>query len=326
MKSAKRFIVTVICLFAALYIWGILYSRETPLVSLPAIADTNRIRNDLYFLTKQCRYRNFMHPDHLDKAAGYIRTEFEKLTNSVWYQEFSIDSSYNFQHTGYKNVVCSFGPPDAERIIIGAHYDACMDKEGADDNASGVCGLLELARLLQKEKLRCRIDLVAYTNEEPPFFGSNDMGSYVHAKSLHDSSVQVKGMICLEMIGYYNDAPGSQDYPVFFLNWFYGNKGNFITVTKKSFGGAFAKFISKRMKKSQVIPTKSFTGPSWIGGIDLSDHRNYWKFGYSAVMITNTAFFRNKNYHTEEDVAEKLDVKKMGLVVDELYRTIIDIP
>lgn len=320
MKFVKKTLLAIFILFAGLYIWGKIYSIEPDLVAMPAIADTARIKTDLFFFTKECRYRNFMHLDQLNKTAEYIKEQFAAAGDSVVFQKYIIEGEE------YKNVICSLGPKDAERIIIGAHYDACTDKEGADDNASGVCGLLELARLLKKEKLKYRIDFVAYTNEEPPFFGSNDMGSYVHAKSLFDRKIKVKGMIGLEMIGYYSEEPGSQDYPVFFLEWFYGDKGNFITVAQKNFNGPFGSFIRKRMKTDQVIRTKSFTAPSWIAGIDLSDHTNYWKFGYSALMITNTSFYRNKFYHTYGDIAEKLNVQKMGLVTDELYRTIIDIP
>lgn len=132
-------------------------------------------------------------------------------------------------------------------------------------------------------------------------------------------------MICLEMIGVYFDAPDTQDYPVFFLEWFYGNKGNFITVVQKFFNGSFGESIRKQMKKEPVIPVKSFTAPSWAAGIGLSDHVNYWDFGYSAVMITNTAFYRNKRYHTEGDKLEKLDVQKISLVIDQLYRTLLAI-
>lgn len=320
MKFLKRLLITVLILFAGLYIWGKIYSIEQPLVTRTILADTTRIKNDLYYLTKECRFRNFMHPGQLNKSADYIKAQFAEVSDSVWFQHYQVESDT------FKNVICSLGPRDAERIIIGAHYDACTDKEGADDNASGVCGLLELARLLKKEQLRYRIDFVAYTNEEPPFFGTTDMGSYVHAKSLFDSKVKVKGMICLEMIGYYSDEPGSQDYPLFFLKWFYGNKGNYITVVQKYRNGSFGTFISNRMKKEQVIPTKSFKAPQWAGGIDLSDHRNYWKFGYSAVMITNTAFFRNKQYHTDGDTAERLNIPKMAMVTDELYQTILAVP
>ncbi|MEO8770419.1 MAG: M28 family peptidase [Ferruginibacter sp.] len=320
MNRLKKILIIFVVLFLGLYIWGKIYSANQPALVIRQIAaDTNRIKTDLYFLTKECRYRNFMHTDQLNKAAAYIKKQFEAVSDSVQYQTYVIDT------VEYKNVICSIGPKGAERIIIGAHYDACMDKEGADDNASGVCGILELARLFKNEKLKYRIDLVAYANEEPPFFGTNNMGSYIHAKSLFNNDVKVKGMISLEMIGMYSDEPGSQHFPVFFLKWFYGSTGNFITVTNKLSSGSFGRFISKRMQKEQVIPTKSFTAPSWAGGIDLSDHRNYWAFDYSAVMITNTAFYRNEYYHTINDIAERLNVKKMSLVIDEVYRTILDV-
>ena len=319
MKFLKKLFGTIIILFAGLFIWGKIYTALQPaLVIRPIAADTTRIKNDLFYLTDSCRYRNFLHIDQLDKAASYIKKQFDAVAAPASFQTYTVDS------LEFKNVICSLGPKDAERIIIGAHYDACLDQDGADDNASGVCGLLELARLLQNNSLKYRIDFVAYTNEEPPFFASNDMGSYIHAKSLFDNKVKVKGMIGLEMIGYYSETPGSQDYPLFVLKWFYGNKGNFITVAKKYFNGDFASFVSDRMKKEPVIPTKSFSAPSWVAGIDLSDHRNYWAFDYSAVMITNTAFNRNKQYHQEGDRAERLNIKNMSLVIDEVYRTIKD--
>jgi hypothetical protein len=320
LKILKRFFLSLIILFAGLYIWGNIYSAlQPPLVTRQIAADTTRIKNDLFYLTDSCRFRNFLHINQLNKAASYIKMQFDSFAAPAAFQTYTLDS------VEFKNVICSLGPADAERIVIGAHYDACLDQDGADDNASGVCGLLELARLLKQEDLRYRVDFVAYTNEEPPFFGSYDMGSYIHAKSLFDNKVKVKGMICLEMIGYYSEEPGSQDYPMFFLEWFYGNKGNFITVAKKYFNGEFAGIISKRMKQDQVIPTKSFSAPGWVAGIDLSDHRNYWAFDYRAVMITNTAFNRNKQYHHEGDMASRLNIKNMSLVIDELYRTIKDI-
>lgn len=310
----------IIILFIGLYIWGkIYYATQPSLVTRQITADTARIKNDLFYLTDSCRYRNFLHISQLNKAADYIKQQFDSASSVVSFQTYTVDS------LEFKNIICSFGPKDGERIIIGAHYDACLDQDGADDNASGVCGILELARLLKNEDLKYRVDMVAYTNEEPPFFATKDMGSYVHAKSLFDNKTKVKGMICLEMIGYYSEEPGSQDYPLFVLEWFYGNKGNFITVAKKYFNGDFCSIVSDRMKKEQVIPTRSFSAPSWVAGIDLSDHRNYWDFGYSAVMITNTAFNRNKQYHHEGDTAKRLSVKNMSLVIDELYRTIKDI-
>ena len=319
MKILKRICISVAIFFLVLFIWAKIYSIEPPLVTRKILADTVRIKNDLIFLTKECQFRNFMHPEQLNKSADYIKNQFSGIADSVELQKYVVNDQE------FSNVICSIGPKDAERIIIGAHYDACLDQEGADDNASGVCGLLELARLLKDQQLKYRIDFVAYSNEEPPFFDTKNMGSYIHAKSLFDQKIKVKGMICLEMIGVYFDEAHTQDYPVFFLEWFYGNKGNFITVVQKFSNGDFGAFVRKRMKKEQVIPTKSFTAPKWIAGVGLSDQINYWAFDYSAVMITNTAFYRNKKYHTINDTAKRLNIKKMSLVIDELYRMILDV-
>lgn len=148
------------------------------------------------------------------------------------------------------------------------------------------------------------------------------MGSNIHAKYLFDNKIAVKGMICLEMIGYFNDKPNSQDYPVGFLSWFYGKKGDYITVVQKFWNGKFGNDVMRLMKKSKLLPTKSFKGPSTLPGVDFSDHRNYWKYGYSSVMISNTAFYRNKNYHEKTDKIETLDFYRMALTIDELYLAI----
>jgi hypothetical protein len=163
---------------------------------------------------------------------------------------------------------------------------------------------------------------VAYSLEEPPFFATENMGSYIHAKSLHDANTDVAGMISLEMLGYFSDEENSQQYPLGMLKWIYGDKGNFITIVQKSFGGGFAKKFRKLAFRNNSIATKSFRVPSFFGGIDLSDHRNYWKFGYSAIMISNTSFYRNHNYHTQNDKLATLDLSRMALVIDGVYRTI----
>lgn len=320
MKILKYSLVIVFLIFFSLFVWGKIYSVNQPkVVKLPRISDTIRIKSDLAFLTKDCRYRNYQHMNSLNKAADYIKKRFIEITPRVDEQK------YSFKNVEFRNIVCSIGPENGERIIIGAHYDACDDQEGADDNASGIAGLLELARLLKAYQLKYRIDFVAYSLEEPPFFKSDYMGSYIHAKSLFDGKILVKGMICLEMIGYFSESPNTQSYPVFFLKWFYGNKGDYITIVQKYRNGSFGKYVSRSMKKEQVIPTKSFSGPAWLPGVDFSDHLNYWRFGYSAVMITNTAFYRDYNYHTTNDKMELLNIGKMGLVIDELYRTITKI-
>jgi len=280
------------------------------------ISDTIQIKRDMDSIVKTIEYRNYQNLTSLNKVANYIKREFQTVSDSVFEQKF------DYQGTQYKNIICSINTHKQKRIIIGAHYDVCGDQDGADDNASGVVGLLELARLLKEENLNYRIDFVAYSLEEPPFFATDFMGSNIHAKYLFDNKIAVKGMICLEMIGYFNDKPNSQDYPVGFLSWFYGKKGDYITVVQKFWNGKFGNDVMRLMKKSKLLPTKSFKGPSTLPGVDFSDHRNYWKYGYSSVMISNTAFYRNKNYHEKTDKIETLDFKRLALTIDEVYLTI----
>lgn len=148
------------------------------------------------------------------------------------------------------------------------------------------------------------------------------MGSYIHAKSLVEKEIDVYGMISLEMIGYFKDAKKSQSYPLGLLSLFYGNKGNYITLVKKFGAGKFTRKFCKKYKSTKTITTKKFTGPPVLPGIDFSDHLNYWKFGFSALMITDTAFFRNKNYHEPTDTMETLDIKRMAKVIDGVFSTL----
>ena len=280
------------------------------------IADTIQIKLDLDSIVKTDSFRTYKNIRILNKVADYIKRQFQLVSDSV------IEQKYNFRDAEYKNIICSINTDKKERVIIGAHYDVCGNQDGADDNASGVAGLLELARILKDTKLDYRIDFVAYSLEEPPFFRSDFMGSHIHAKYLYDNKIPVKGMISLEMIGYFDDKPNSQDYPLGFLSWFYGDKADYIMVAQKYWNGRFGNDIKRLMKKNNLIPTKSFKAPRFIPGIDFSDHLNYWDLGYSAVMITNTAFYRNSNYHQKTDKLETLDVKRMALTIDELYLTL----
>lgn len=254
--------------------------------------------------------RKYTNTEVLDDVASYIYKVFESYGDTVYYQTYE---AYNNE---YRNVVCVFGADNPQTIVVGAHYDVCGDQDGADDNASGVAGLLELARQLKGNESKYRIELVAYTLEEPPFFRSLLMGSHVHAKSLHEEGRDVYGMFCLEMIGYFDDTKGSQDYPLGLLKMFYGRKGDYITLVNKMRKEKFARRFSRDFKQAKIIRTKKFTGPKGLEGVDFSDHLNYWKYGYSALMITDTAFYRNKNYHETTDTMETLDLNRMAKVVD----------
>lgn len=282
------------------------------------VSDTGRIVNDLKVITKTTESRNYKNIATLDFVANYIFQELSKTCDTVYYQPYMVDGKE------YKNVIGSIYTDKTKRVIIGAHYDVDGNQEGADDNASGVTGVLELSRLLSKKKLNHRIDFVAYSLEEPPYFRTVNMGSHVHAKWLYDNKIKVKGMICLEMIGYFNTAPNSQSFPLKFLKMFYGDKGDFITVVQKFGNGKFGRKVLRLMKHQKLIRTKSFRGPKNVQGVDFSDHQNYWKYGYRAVMITNTSFFRNNNYHEPTDKMETLDIRRMALVIDEIYLTVLN--
>lgn len=276
-------------------------------------SDSAIIAKHLRGITRVFGNRDFSNIYSLNKTADYIKEEFERFADTAFFQEFVVNDQT------YKNVLCSFGKDNSQRIIIGAHYDVCDEQEGADDNASGVVGLLELARLLKNQNLKYRIDLVAYTLEEPPFFGSEQMGSFFHAKSLVDNKIPVYGMVSIEMIGYFRDDKNSQEYPVKFFKLLYGSKGNYITIVRKFGSGKFARKFTRAYKKAKVIRTKKFIGPVWIPGIDFSDHRCYWNSGISALMLTDTSFYRNKNYHQKTDTMETLDISRMSKVIDGVF-------
>ncbi len=284
--------------------------------------DKKRLQQDVQTLTSMVPPRNAKNVASLDKSAEYILEEFRKTGGRTEIQRFMQDGKE------YKNVICSFGPEIGERIVVGAHYDVQGDKPGADDNASGVAGLLELSRLVHslKTELKCRVDFVAYTLEEGQFRKhpfARHYGSYIHAKSLAQAGISVRAMISIEMIGYFSDRPKSQKYPLFFLRWFYPDKGNFISVVGKWGQGSLVKRVKKSLAAQSQVPVESLTAMSLLPGVSFSDHQSYWKFDYPAVMITDTAFYRNKNYHKAGDTADTLDYDKMAEVVKGLYWTII---
>lgn len=317
MKFLKRLLLVLLLVVLAIFLY--LKSNIGEVVKgKTTYAQVERLQIDIDSIVNQNVPRNYRNLGELNRVASYIKSEFEKVSDSTAEQIFVVEN------VEYKNIICSINAEKEKRIIIGAHYDVCGDQDGADDNASGVVGLLELARLLKDKELNYRIDFVAYTLEEPPFYGTENMGSYVHAKYLSDNKIPVKGMISLEMIGYFSDEAHSQSYPLPFLKYVFGDKGNFITLVNKLNSGDFASDLSNTIISNPSIRTIMFRGPKALPGIDFSDHRNYWMFDYSAFMITNTAFYRNKNYHLESDRVELLDFEKMGLVINQLYDALID--
>ncbi|MBO3272632.1 M28 family peptidase [Hymenobacter defluvii] len=303
-------------LFVGALLVSTLFCTNGMAAQLPA-ADTAQLRRHLVALTTTPQPRNYLHEASLNQAADYIKAELAAAG------AHPTEQSYQVQGRMYQNILSSFGPVDGPRLVIGAHYDVCGEQPGADDNGTGVAALLELARLLGHQPLTCRVDLVAYTLEEPPFFRTPQMGSYVHARSLHEAGVPVRGMIALEMLGYYDDRKNSQDYPFKPLRWLYGSRGNYVTVAQKFGNGRFGRRFARLYKKTAALPVKRFKAPAWLPGIDFSDHLNYWHFDYPAVLLTDTAFYRNKQYHEAADTLDRLDLRRLALAVDAVLATVV---
>lgn len=271
----------------------------------------------LKYLTQINPPRNYKNIASLNHVAEYIKNRFETIGLEVEFQEFDVDGQT------YKNVIATLNSQYDKRLIFGGHYDVCGNTQGADDNASAVAGIIESARQLYeyKEQINFRIDFVAFTLEEPPYFRTNHMGSYVHAKYLKDKNINVIGMINYEMIGYFTDEPNSQNYPVTAMKYFYPTTGNFIAIVTNNSSRDFLKSLNyKNIEKE--IDSQNVILPDVLAGITLSDHLNYWDMGFDAVMVTDTAFYRNKNYHTVNDTIETINFEKMQYSVDMVVKSV----
>ena len=278
------------------------------------------IKPDICFLRKHVeelvRYtRNPEHINELNESAEYIRQEFKKLGLQVEEDVFNVDGRE------FKNLRVSFGPKTGERFIVGSHYDVYGDQPGADDNASGIAGILELARMLKESKIEPKtpLDLIAYTLEEGPYF---QLGSGVHADSLKKQGIKVKGMLTLEMIGYFSDKSYSQTYPLKPLKFIFPNKGNFIGLVGYN-NSSLPLIIKTQRAIGHHIPVQSLWWP-WklVRDMGRSDHGPYCDLGYPALMVTDTANFRNPHYHSVGDQIDTLDFEKMSNVVKGIYELI----
>lgn len=287
-------------------------TEETPAV----IARKSRLKQDIDFLSKDCCPRANDFPANQIKARDYLKKELEKCVKDVSLQAFDVEKRT------YWNIHAVIPGKNPERLIVGAHYDSCGLTPGADDNASGVAGVLELARMLKNSQPEYTIELVLYTNEEPPWFGTENMGSAHHVKQLSQASIPVKAMICLEMIGYFDESDDSQNYPLPGMDLLYPSRGNFIAIVGNLNSISLAKSVQKGLEP--YISTVRLNSPATGGrtGLDFSDHRNFWEAGHSSVMVTDTAHYRNHHYHELTDISDTLNYSKMASLVQGLYEAV----
>jgi len=247
----------------------------------------------------------------LEAAARYIDSVLTTMGYAVRTDDFEY-SDRRFRNLAVERT----GSGDTDEIVVvGAHYDSVEGAPGADDNASGTAGVLELARVFATERPFRTVRFVLFTNEEPPFFDTEWMGSRVYAARAKDRRENIVAMLSLETIGYYSSDAGSQRYPPPF-SFFYPNRGNFIAFVGNLASGRLVRQSLAAFRAESRFPSEGVASPSWIPGITWSDHASFWLHGYKAVMISDTAPFRNPYYHTRQDTVEKLDFDKMTQVVD----------
>jgi Zn-dependent M28 family amino/carboxypeptidase len=224
-----------------------------------------------------------------------------------------------------RNIEVTLAPasPPARTLVVGAHYDSAYDAPGANDNGSGVAALIELARSLKPldGHAPMRLRLAFFVNEEPPFFQTHKMGSYVYATHLAATGEPVAGMLALETIGYYSVQPHSQHYP-FPLDMLYPDKGNFIAFVGMTSSRSFVRHAVGAFREKARFPSIGGTAPGFLQGIDWSDHWSFAQVGVPALMVTDTALFRYRYYHTTRDTPDKVDYDRVARVVKSLDDTL----
>jgi Zn-dependent M28 family amino/carboxypeptidase len=292
---------------------------------LPPLSDAerrtaDRLQHHVDVLAGQIGERNVELPDALAAAAGYIRDTLAAGGYTVAAQSFT---SRGHAVENLEVELPGSRLPD-EIIVVGAHYDSVTGSPGGNDNGSGVAAMLEIARLLADQDLPRTVRLVAFVNEEPPFFYSEEMGSRVYANRSRERGERIRAMLALETIGYYTDIPGSQRYP-FPFRFFYPETGNFIGFVGNLGSRGLVRQAVAAFRASTAFPSEAVAAPGWVVGVHWSDHWSFWKAGYPAIMVTDTAPFRYPYYHSRADTADKLDYRGLARVTHGLVDVIRDL-
>ena len=279
-----------------------------------------RVRRIVEILATRYPSRHGRFPAVLNAAGDYIEQEFRALDYLVE------QHPYESEGAQVRNLVVEKrgSRPEAPLIIIGAHYDTVIGTPGADDNATGIAGLLELARLLKDQPLKHTVRFAAFPHEEPPYFYTHLMGSRQYANGLKERGENVLLMLSLEMLGYAGENY-RQLYPVPFMRLIgrYPRFGNYVALVGnlKSLGMMWV--VRRAMREQQTVGVESLSAPGFVPPLFLSDHSSFWKSGFPALMLTDTAFLRNPHYHKESDTPDMLNYDFTAHVVDALLAAII---
>lgn len=264
------------------------------------------------FLTSIYPYRNYKNIESLQKTSDYIEKEMKKMGLETSKQQWKAKGNT------YENIIASYQPQKTKRFILGAHYDVYKEQPGADDNASSVAGLLEIMRMLAESKLELDygIDFVSFCLEEPPFFKTKKMGSYIHAKSIENNDKEYLGMIALEMLGYYREEKTTAKEVSFYRN-------RLIVSGIRSYD-TFNKKIADLLRAEDRMDSRRLSFADDYRNNGPSDHRNYWALGIPSVMIIGSGGQGNPHYHTATDTIETLDFQIMTDAVSSIAHALFN--
>jgi len=319
-------ILIIVILLAAFLIYSVLKIRSSASVSAsgpnsPHVGDVHQLYTHVEHLSVTIGSRSVFEYDKIEATKRYIVSCLKTFGYIPTLQ------NYDYEGKTFSNIIVSMPGvkyPD-ETVIIGAHYDTVYGTPGADDNASAVAVLLEVCRALKSISPGRTLKLIFFFLEEPPVFRTEHMGSYVYAKEAKARNENIKAMICLEMVGYYSDKKDGQTFPLPLMSMMFSTTPNFIAVVGNLKSRNLVDKVKNSLLKVSPIPVETLTSVSFVPGVDLSDHRSFWEMGYPAVMITDTAFYRNPNYHTENDTIDTLDFNTMADLLKGLLQAAKDL-
>ena len=292
---------------------------------LPPLTETeaalrDALRQDVETLAGEIGERNVFCYSKLVAAAEFIERAFADARCTVRREGFEAADQmcYNLEAT-----ITGVDQPD-EIVVVGAHYDSVLGCPGANDNGTGVAAMLALARAFSGKKTSKTLRFVAFVNEEPPFFQTNQMGSMVYAQGCRDRNENVVGMLSLETIGYFRDEAGSQHYPSP-MGLFYPTTGNFIAFVGNRDSKKLVREVVASFRRQVKFPSEGGALPNAVPGIDWSDHWGFWQMGYPALMVTDTAPFRYPYYHTPQDTPDKVDYEPFARLTAGLALVVKDL-
>ena len=318
--SALRVLIAVVAVVALLWWFGMRMpgkniSKAAPL-SPDEVTLRDELRADVQMLAGEIGERNMWHYAQLNAAADFIEDSFSRAGLHPR------RDSYELRGQACHNIEVEIPGTRPEVLLIGAHYDSVFGSPGANDNGSGVAATLALARRFASRKTQHTMRFVTFVNEEPPYFLSGEMGSLVYAGRCKVRGDKISGMISLETIGYFSDAPNSQTYPSRVLGAFYPKVGNFIGFVANVHSRALLRRVIARFRQHAKIPSEGAALPAFIPGVSWSDQWSFWRNGYPAIMVTDTAPFRYPYYHSANDTPDKLDYDRFALVVSGMEKVI----